>query len=160
MKLRSNPYLASLLIAGSLALALPSAAQANQRGPGGAMQMHEMRGGHGGFQSGGMHFLRRLDLTEAQRDQVFKIFHEQAPAMRERMKAARSAREELRKATAAPSFDSAQVRQLADAVGKAYADAAYARAETMSRVVALLTPEQRAKLEEMRSRGPRRGHYR
>lgn len=155
MKLHSNPYLAGLLIAGSLALALPAAAQAHQRGPGGATPMHEMRGGHGGFQSGGMNFLRRLDLTEAQRDQVFKIFHDQAPAMRERMKAARSAQQELRNAMAAPSFDSARVRQLADAVGKAHADAAYARAETMSRVVALLTPEQRSKLEA--ARGPRRG---
>lgn len=158
MKLRTNPYLAGLLIAGSLAFALPAAAQAHQRGAGGAMPMHEMRGGHGGFQPGGMHFLRRLDLTEEQRDQVFKIFHDQAPAMRERMKAARTAQQELRTAMAAPSFDGARVRQLADALGKAHADAAYARAETMSRVVALLTPEQRTRLEELRARGPRRGH--
>lgn len=150
MKLRTNPYIAALLVAGSLAFALPAAAQAQPGRQGGAMPMHEMRGG-------GMHMLRRLDLTEAQRDQVFKIFHDQAPAMRERMKAARAAHEELRKATAAPSFDSGRVRQLADAVGKAHADAAYARAETMSRVVALLTPEQRTKLEEFRARGQRRG---
>lgn len=151
MNLRTHPYLAGLLVAGSLAFAVPGVALAQPGAHGGAMQAHQMRGG-------GMGMLRGLDLTEAQRDQVFKIFHDQAPAMRERMKAARATHDELRKATAAPNFDAARVRQLADAVGKAHADAAYARAETMSRVVALLTPEQRKKLEEFRARGPRRGH--
>ena len=145
MKLRTTPYLAGLLAAASLAFAVPAQAQPGGHGGG----MHEMRGG--------MQMLRRLDLTEAQRDQVFKIFHDAAPAMRERMKAARSAQDELRKAATASSFDNARVRQLADAVGKAHAEAAYARAETMSRVAALLTPEQRARLDELRERGPRRG---
>lgn len=141
-----NPYLASLLVAGSLAFAAPAAVQAH---PG---------GGFGGEPRAGMQSLRRLDLSEAQRDQIFKLFHDQAPAMRERIKTVRSAQEELRMAASAPSFDSARVRQLADAAGKAHADAAYARAEMMSKVAALLTPEQRAKLNEIRSRGPRRGH--
>jgi Spy/CpxP family protein refolding chaperone len=145
-----KPLLASLLAAGSLAFAIP-AAQAQPFEHGRAMQAHQVRGG-------GMGMLRGLDLTEAQRDQVFKIFHDQAPAMRERMKATRAAHEELRKATTAQPFDSARVRQLADAVGKAHADAAYARAESMSRVAAVLTPEQRAKLEQRREHGPRRGH--
>lgn len=155
MKLRSNPFLASLLVAGGLAFAVP------------AVHAHPGGGGFGGGFGGGepragMHSLRRLDLSEAQRDQIFKLFHDQAPAMRERMKAARDAREELRKAATAATFDGARVRQLADAAGKAHADAAYARAETMSKVAALLTPEQRARLEQSRSqwreRGPRRGH--
>src|SRR5512145_2041223 len=97
--------LASLLAAGSLAFAVPMAAQAHQGERGGATPMHQMRGAEGGFRHGGMQFLRRLDLTEAQRDQVFKIFHDQAPAMRERMKATRAAHEELRKATVAQTFD-------------------------------------------------------
>lgn len=142
--------LASLLAASSVAFAIP-AAQAQPFEHGRTMQAREMRGG-------GMGMLRGLDLSEAQRDQVFRIFHDQAPAMRERMKATRAAHEELRKATAAATFDSARVRQLADAVGKAHADAAYARAENMSRVLAVLTPEQRAKLEQRRERGSRRGH--
>jgi len=144
-----KPILASLLAAGSLALAIP-AAQAQPLEHGRAMQARETRGGMG--------MLRGLDLTEAQRDQVFRIFYDQAPAVRERMKAVRSAREDLRKAAAAPSFDSVRVRQLADAAGKAQADAAYARAETMSRVLAVLTPEQRTRLEQRSERGPRRGH--
>lgn len=154
MNLVRNPLLASLLAAGSLAFGIPEA-QAQPFEHGRAMQAHQMHGG--GMERGGMRMLRGLDLSEAQRDQIFKIFHDQAPAMRERMKAARAAHEELRKATTAANFDSARVRQAADAVGKAHADAAYARAETMSRALAVLTPEQRTKLEQRREQGPRRG---
>lgn len=137
-------------MASSLALAVPTAAQAHPAGRFGGAEAHEMRGD----MRGGMRFLRRLDLTEAQRDQVFKIFHEQAPAMRERMKAARTAQQELRKAALSPSFDVARARQLADTAAKAHAEVALMRAEGMSKVVALLTPEQRAKLEQARERGP------
>lgn len=96
--------------------------------------------------------MRGLDLTEAQREQVRGIFKEQAPALRSRMEIVRKAHQELRAASLEPSFDSARVRQLADNGAKAMADAAVLRAETMSKVVALLTPEQRAKLEERRKR--------
>jgi protein CpxP len=136
---RIQPYLAALLAASSLAFALPSA------------QAHSMRG-HGGHQGHEMRGLRGLDLTEAQREQVRGIFKEQAPAMRERMEIARKAHQELRAASLAASFDGARVRELADTAAKALADTAVLRAEAMGKVVALLTPEQRAKLEERRAR--------
>ena len=139
-----QPYLAALLAASSLGFALPSA------------QAHPMRG-HGGSQGHEMRGLRGLDLTEAQREQVRGIFKEQAPAMRERMDIARKAHQELRAASLAPSFDGARARQLADTAAKALADAAVLRAEATSKVVALLSPEQRAKLEERRSRHEHRG---
>ena len=142
--------LAGLALATSFAFALPEAAQAGPGMGGHREGAHSMRGE-------GAHFLRGLDLTQEQRDQVFKIFHEQAPARRERAQAARDAREELRKLALAPAFDAAKARQLADAAAKAQADVALMRAESMSKVVALLTPEQRAKLEQAREH---RGHRR
>lgn len=146
-----NPYLAALLAAGSLALAAPTLnAQPADR----AGHMHHMRGDH--HRGDGMRFMRRLDLTEAQRDQVKTIFQEQAPAVRERMEAARKAQQELRTMALSPNFDSNRARELADAAAKAHADAAVLRAEGMSRVFALLTPEQRQKLEERRERRDRR----
>jgi len=147
-----NSYLAALLAACSLAVALPSAQAHPMGGPGGAygeMRGHDMRGG--------LRALRGLDLTDAQREQVRGIFKEQAPAMRERMDIARKAHQELRAASLAPSFDGARARQLADTAAKALADAAVLRAEATSKVVALLSPEQRAKLEERRSRHEHRG---
>ena len=106
----------------------------------------------GGLRGGGLRGLRGLELTEAQREQVRAIFKEQGPALRERMDIVRNAHQELRAASLQPNFDSARVRQLADNAARAMADAAVLRAEAMSKVVALLTPEQRSKLEERRKR--------
>jgi protein CpxP len=148
--MKLNPYVAALLVATSAALTLPAYAQ---RGPGpdGRHGMHQ--GGHGG----GARMLRNLDLSEAQRDQIFKIRHEQAPAARERMKAARAAQSALRQAARDPNADSARIRQLADAVGRTHADAAVARVETQRKVLAVLTPEQRSKLEQSRQQRGQRG---
>ena len=143
MTRRINPLLAAVLAAASLALAVP-AAQAHPEG----FQGHERRGD--------MRFMRRLDLTDAQRDQVKKIFEQQAAAMRERMEAARTAQQELRAMAMSPNFDSGRARDLADTAAKAHADAAVIRAEGMSKVFALLTPEQRAKVEQARERRSRR----
>ena len=153
-----NRHVASFLIASSLALGISSAqAQPMERGPAQAHQMH-MRGGPGGesFRPGPQRWLRQLDLSEAQRDQVFKIFHDQAPAMREQMKVVRRTREELRQAATSPNFDRARARQLADTQAKALSEMTFMRADSMSRVVAVLTPEQRTKLQQLRERGPRR----
>src|SRR3989449_9385351 len=76
---------ANFLRASSLAFGLAPLAAEAQPMPGGMG-----RGGHPMMQ------LRALNLSEAQQDQVFKIFHEQAPAMREQMKQVRRARTELR----------------------------------------------------------------
>ena len=120
-----------------------------------AFPVHADRGGPGHHQSrhgrhGEMRGLRALDLSEAQRDQIFRIRHEQAPAARERMKAARAAHEALRQAARDPNADGARIRSLADAVGKAHADAAVARVETQRRILAVLTPEQRQKINGVR----------
>jgi Spy/CpxP family protein refolding chaperone len=136
--MKLNRYLAGLLVASSVALALPAEAHRGY-GPG---AHHEMQGG-------GMRMLRGLDLTPEQREQARKIFEEQSGAFRANAEAARAAHEALRKAAVDPNAD---VRALADAVGKAHANAAVLRVETMRRVAALLTPEQRQKLEQGRSR--------
>lgn len=143
-----HPYVAALLLAGSVALAIPGAAQAHRGDGFGAGYGHgprsEMRG------------MRALDLTEAQRDQIFKLRHEQAPALRDKMQAARKAGQALREIASAPSYDSARAKELAEAQAKAMSEAALLRAEMNHRVLAVLTPEQRAKLNERRAqRGPR-----
>ena len=48
------------------------------------------------------------------------------------------------------------MRPLADAAGKAHAEVAVLRAETVRKVLPILTPEQRSKLEQ----APARGHQR
>jgi Spy/CpxP family protein refolding chaperone len=150
--------LARFSIASFMALALAGAVFAQSMDGPGPMGMHprldDMHGGMHGER------LRHLGLTEAQQDQIFKIYHDQAPEMRERMKAIRRAHEALRQSAKALPFDRDRARQLADTEAKAVAQIAFMRVETMSRVRAVLTEEQRAKLDAGRDdwrgrRGPR-----
>jgi Spy/CpxP family protein refolding chaperone len=136
--MKLNRYLAGLLVASTVAFTLP--AQAHRGG-------HDTDG-----RPGSMRMLRGLELTPEQREQASGIFKEQAPAFRERANAAREAHQALRQASLDPNADGGRIRQLADAAGRAHAEAAVLRAETMRRVVALLTPEQRQKLDQRRGR--------
>jgi Spy/CpxP family protein refolding chaperone len=104
------------------------------------------------FHPGPPRWLGRLDLSEAQHEQILKIFHEQAPVIRERMKAARQARESIEAIASAPNFDVKQARAQADTEAAAIADMEVMRAESMSRIRQMLTPEQIAKLDQMRER--------
>ena len=133
-------HLAAFIVASSTALGVVPAASA---------QEPRMGMGHHG---GPMMQLRGLDLSDAQRDQVFKIFHEQAPAAHEQMKQVHSARQELMKLAAAERFDEARARQAADLQAKALSSLALLRAQSMHRVREILTPEQRQRLDERAQR--------
>src|SRR6266850_4252163 len=130
-------HVTNFLLASSLALGLgPLAASAQPLADGSEHRGHSMMR------------LRALGLTEAQRDQVFKIFHEQAPAVHEQMKQVRRTREELRTLATADRFDEGRARQLADTQAKALAALAVMRAQTMARVREILTPEQRQRMDQ------------
>lgn len=135
----TRKLLARLVLASGVALGLAPAADASGDRHGG--QTTHWRG---------------LDLSEAQRDQVFRIHHEQAPAIHEQMKQARRAREDLHKLSIAGNFDEAKVRDAANAQAKAMAELAVLRAQTTNRIRGVLTPKQRSRLEQMpeRHRGP------
>ena len=105
---------------------------------------------HGEMRGGGMRALQALNLTEAQRDQIFKIHHDQAPAFREQMKKVRAAREQLQTLAKADRLDEAAMRRAADTQAKAMSDLAVMRVQTASRVRAVLTPEQKTRLDQMR----------
>ena len=153
--------IAAALCAGGLGLTMGAHAQPAPDGMHGPQHagMHQGWGGrHGGDHGGEMRGLRALDLTEAQRDQIFKIHHEQAPAFRDQMKKVRTSREELQKLAVADKFDQTAVRRAADTQAKAISDLSVMRVQTASRVRAVLTPEQRTKLYQMREQrrhGPR-----
>jgi Spy/CpxP family protein refolding chaperone len=139
-------HIANFLLASSLGLGIAANEAFAQPMPGEGMG----RGGHP------MMHLRGLNLTEAQRDQVFKIVHEQAPAVREQMKQVRSSRQELRQLAASERFDEGRARQIADGQAKALATLAVMRAQTLHRVREILTPEQRTRMDQVRERLGRR----
>jgi len=95
--------------------------------------------------------MRALDLTQEQKDQIFKIRHDQQAAEYEQKKAVRAAAEDLRTQSRAENFDAAKAQSAADALGKAQAQLALQRAETRARISAVLTPEQRQKVADARS---------
>ena len=149
-----TPVLGACLLASSLALGVPATASADdlQRvsAPGewrGGGHHRGMRGGDGG----GMRMLRGLDLTDAQRDQIFQIHYAQMPEMRAQRMAARTARKELRDLALAPEYDAAKAKAAADTYAKASAQLALMRVDSMRKVLAVLTPEQRKQLEERRA---------
>ena len=129
-------HIAAFLLASSVALGVAPAAHAQ------GMPGHGMHGG------GPMMMLRGLDLTQAQRDQVFQIVHEQEPAVHEQMKQVRQARADLMKLAAADNFDQARAQQAADAQAKALSALAVMHAQSMNRVRAILTPDQRERLDQ------------
>jgi periplasmic protein CpxP/Spy len=149
----ARKHVANFLLASSAALgiapmALAQGAPTEMDGP-----MHGAMEGMRGMHHGGPGMmLRGLDLTEAQRDQIFKIHHDQVPAMREQMKQVRHAREDLMKLASADRFDEARARQAADTLAKAVSAMAVMRAQTANRVRTVLTPEQRQRLDERMQR--------
>jgi protein CpxP len=120
-----------------------------RRGPGG-------HGPHGGRGGPGLPFLRGIDLSEAQQDRLFAILHAEAPQLREQDKAERKAHEALRAMAEAGDFNEAKASAQTKALGQAIAARELLRVRTAGQVMALLTPEQRARLKQERMpRAPR-----
>ena len=132
-------YLASLLAATSLALALP--VQAHSGGP-----------GQGG--ADGTRMFRHLNLTAEQRDQVSKIFQEQAPAFRSASTptAPRTTRCARRRSTRRPTSARSPTRR-----ARRTPTSPCCAPRRMRKVIPLLTPEQRARLEQAPTPGGHRG---
>lgn len=114
--------------------------------------------------------LRNLDLTQEQKDQIFKIRHDQKASEYEQKKAVRTAAKDLRESSKAEPFDAAKAKSAADALGQAQAQLALQRAETRAKISAVLTPEQRQKMADahqarmdgkaaQRSKGHKAGHH-
>lgn len=155
------------LVAGLTATALPILARPHggDMGMGNMGSQSTMMSERGGM----MRQLRALDLTDAQEDKIFGIQHNSKPAMRDHMRAMQKAREALSEMQQDGRYDKARVRQLADAQAKAMADMIVLRSDTEQQIRNVLTAEQRAKADEMRSermkqresrRGGRRGESR
>ena len=154
-----------LLLASAVALAIPLAAQA--RPPGGGCGDHEMRMGPGMHDKQCEHcdperrggwdreegdqlppMLRRLDLSDAQRDQIREVMRSQSETMRTRAEAHRKAHDELRQLPMSDDYSEARVQALAAASGKAEAEMAELRARTARQLHQILTPEQRQELAQ------------
>ncbi|HOT02024.1 MAG TPA: periplasmic heavy metal sensor, partial [Acidobacteriota bacterium] len=98
----------------------------------------------------------RLDLTEAQEDQIRTIFEQRATAVRKLREADKAAHDELRAAIRKPVFDAAAVEAAAAKHAQVHDGLALARAETYAAVWNILDADQREMLEKRPARGFRR----
>lgn len=138
-----------------------------QSAPGGPLpgmdDMHSMHGMHGmghmahpgmghagmdhsGMEQPGMTILHGMDLDDAQSDQIFLVMHEQAPQLRAIQKSRARAERDLDTLARSSQYSDAAARPMVDAIAKSAADTAYLHARAQSRIVALLRPEQRARI--------------
>ncbi len=96
--------------------------------------------------------LRGLKLTEEQEDKVFAIIHAQQPQLREQMKVLRKAREALQAMHFSAQYDDSKAKSLADAIARATSDSILLRLRGEQQIYALLTAEQRKRLEDMKEK--------
>jgi periplasmic protein CpxP/Spy len=99
------------------------------------------------------YLLRGLNLTEAQKDQVFTIMHAQAPIMRDTRKQYWALKKELMAVTQADQFDDTKAQQIANKIATLAQSKIMNRARTHAKILEILTPEQReeslASIEKM-----------
>lgn len=112
--------------------------------------------GPGGPQDGVPPFLRGIDLSEAQQDQVFAILHAQIPLLREQHKRVAKARSALYQLAASANYDDAKAAALAQSAAQAMASISLQQVRSEQKLLALLTPEQRRQALQ-RGDDPRQG---
>ena len=102
--------------------------------------------------------LRRLELTDEQREQVRTLIGEGREAARASFEETRAARAALAEAVASATVEEERIRTLAAELGRLAGDAAVRRAQTYAAVWQILTPEQQARADEIEAeREARRG---
>lgn len=99
-------------------------------------------------------WMRGLDLTEAQHDAIFELMHARQPARRTLEKKARRALETLQRLAASKTFDAGAARTLANDYAQAIAELAFNHAQHDAQLRALLTAEQRQRVDMPPAGGP------
>lgn len=163
-----NAFTAAFIVAAALTGMTASAhggpsSQGPDAGPSKSMHKMSHHKGHGkqrGQRHGMRSLLKGLDLTEAQRDQIFEIRHANMPALREQRKQMRASRQALRALSVQANPDAADIQANTDALGKATAAMAALRVQTMNQVMNVLTDEQATSLRENMQKRKARGEHR
>lgn len=145
-----------MFIRSALTLALvalfvaPLAAQGQPRGGGRGMKHHAPQGGP--------MMMQCLDLTEAQKTSLKAIADKHREATKAKHEVAMAAREAYRVAMRDPATSTDQLKALHEKVSQAQFELALDRRAMMQESMTILTPEQKAKAEQLRAeRSGKRG---
>lgn len=108
------------------------------------------------YDHGGMHILKKLDLSDEQKAEVKSIMKnakEQEKGLHESLKAYKQA---LRDIVYSPDYSEQAVRSLHAQYQSVFADKAVIKANASHQINALLTPEQQAKKAEIKAKMKKR----
>jgi Spy/CpxP family protein refolding chaperone len=164
--IRFKTGIAAAVLAAGVAVAGYASAQNTPAGPGpfrpDGPPMMRGRGGPMGRGGPAGLPLPRLNLTDAQRDQVQLIVQSHDQELKALAPRVRQAREALDAAIAAASFDEAAIRARAADLAQAEADLIVAQARLRAEIVQqVLTADQKTQLQQLESgrggRGPKPG---
>lgn len=150
-----NKTLIALLTAGGLALALPLSGQAR---PMGGMEGCESPRAFMGDRDGLPRMMKRLDLTDAQKDQISQLRQRDAAMMAEKFKTLRETRSALRDMRLKDEYDAVRIKMLTEQGALAMAEMAQMRARQHHEIWQILTPEQRQRAEAKRERMRKHWH--
>lgn len=93
-----------------------------------------------------------LDLTDQQQSQIKAILQDERSKMQPLLADARQAHQQVEAAALSDNFDPNQVRTILEQHKDSLLNVAVEAARTQNQVFKILTPEQRTKLEQLRSR--------
>lgn len=95
--------------------------------------------------------LGQLELTDAQRQQIRQLVQQRRNEMRPLVEHLRTAAEARRQAVTAIPVDEARIRAATQELAQVQADVAVQQARLQSEIVALLTPEQQQRAQQLRA---------
>jgi protein CpxP len=117
---------------------------------------HESEGFHG--LNGRM--AEKLNLTDAQKTQIKGIMDQERPTIQPLVAQLKENRAAMKTATANGQFDEAQVRQIASQQAQTLTNLMVEKARVKAKIYSVLTPEQRAKADQMRQHSEGHKHER
>lgn len=114
---------------------------------------HGKRAGFGGRMKGRKHMkrmFRQLDLTDEQKTQMKQIAQSSREKIKPIRQQVRENKQTLRGLTDGGNFDEAQVQAVAAQLGSLHAQMIVEKERTKAAMIAILTPEQKAKMAQLK----------
>jgi len=139
----------------ALALAIP-VAMAQSANDGAKGEGHGHRGGRGGRGDFAMMGFGKLDLTDAQKAQLKQIRENHHQTIAPLMQQIGAKRQEIRQASEGGAFNEALVTQKLVEIAPLEAKMMGEQAKIHQEMLSVLTPDQKAKLDQMRAEGKSR----
>jgi protein CpxP len=142
-----------LALVAALAIAALGATALAQNNFGQGAKHGEFRGGHFG-----QRMAAELGLTEQQQTQIKQILQNEKTNVQPLRDQLRSAHQQMLAATRGGAFDEAQVRTIANQQAQTQANLIVEREKVKAEIYKVLTPDQRAKADQMQAQmGQRHG---